>query len=120
MKLHSMLLSLLLAAPLAAQAHAHLEKSIPADKSRTEKVESLELTFTEAVQLTGLTLQRGSEAAKTLAVPKESAAGFTIPVAGLVPGDYVVRWTVATDDSHSSTGRFTFTVNPAAHAAHPH
>jgi methionine-rich copper-binding protein CopC len=119
MKLRNLLLSLVLAAPVAALAHAHLEKSAPADKSRVEKVEKLELTFTEEVQLTAVTLQRAGAAARPISpLPVESASGFTLPVQGLAAGDYTVTWSVATDDGHVATGKVRFTLAPPA--ARPH
>lgn len=121
MKLRNVLLSLLLAAPVAALAHAHLEKSLPADKSRVQSLEKLELTFSETVQLTSVTLQRNDAAPTPIAqLPVQSASGFTLPVAGLAAGDYVVTWTVAVDDGHVATGKFRFTLLRAQAPAQQH
>ena len=44
----------------AVQAHAHLEKSVPAANSTLASApKSVELAFNEAVQITALTLQTG-------------------------------------------------------------
>jgi methionine-rich copper-binding protein CopC len=100
----------MLVAATAAHAHAHLEKSAPADKSHGVAPGKIELVFSEAVQLTKLGLQRGDEAATSLAVPLQSDIGFSIPLPKLAAGSYVVSWSVASDDGHTSSGKFTFTV----------
>ena len=113
MKLRTLLLPLLLATPLAALAHTHLEKTVPANRSRVEVVHKLELHFTDTVQLTALSIRRNNEEAMPLALPALSASQFTIPVQTLAAGEYVVSWTAESDDTHLSTGKFTFTVGAA-------
>lgn len=113
MKLRTLLLPLLLAAPLAAFAHTHLEKTVPANKSRVQAVQKLELHFTDTVQLTELSLRRDNEPAQPLALPRESGSDFTIAVQPLAAGEYVVSWTAESDDTHISTGKFSFTVGAA-------
>ncbi len=109
-----LLAALLMAVSTVAGAHAHLEMSKPADKSRVAAPKQIELTFSEAVQLTALTLQHGGKPAQPIeSLSTESASGFVIPVQTLQPGEYVLTWTVATDDGHAATGKLRFTVTPA-------
>lgn len=100
-----------------AGAHAHLESSNPQDKSHVTALKKIELGFSEEVQLTGLTLQRGSEPRRVVKdLPVASSVVFAIPVEVTEPGDYVVTWTVASDDGHSSTGM----IHVQVMAAHDH
>ena len=96
-----------------AGAHAHLESSDPQDKSHVTALKKIELGFSEAVQLTGLTLQRGSEPARGVKdLPVASSVVFSIPLQVTEPCDYVLTWTVASDDGHSSTGMIHVMVMP--------
>lgn len=119
MKIRTLTLSLLMTAAAAtAQAHTHLEGSAPADKSRVAAPAAIELHFSEAAKLTALTLQKGNEAAQPVKpLPVKAAAELSVPVPALAPGDYVVSWRVAGDDGHVMSGKFGFTVDPAAPAA---
>ena len=102
----------------AAQAHTQLEASVPADKSRVQAPGAIELHFSEAARLTSLTLQKGKEAAQPVRpLPATAAAKISVPVGALSAGEYVVNWRVAGDDGHVMTGKFAFTVDPAAPAA---
>lgn len=118
MKLRLLTLSALMAVAAAAQAHTHLEASVPADKSRVQAPGAIELHFSEAARLTSLTLQKGKEAAQPLKpLPSKAAAKLSVPVEALSAGEYVVNWRVAGDDGHVMTGKFAFTVDPAAKPA---
>lgn len=119
MRIRPITLSLLMTAAAAtAQAHTHLESSVPADKSRVQAPAAIELHFSEAAKLTALTLQKGKEAEQSIKpLPAKAAADVSVPVPTLAPGDYVVSWRVAGDDGHVMTGKFGFTVDPAASAA---
>ena len=98
-----------------ANAHAHLEGSSPADKSRVAAPAAVELKFSEAVKLTSMKVQHGKEAAKPLApLPAKASATVSVPLPRLDAGDYVVEWRVASDDGHIMSGKLTFTVDPAA------
>jgi methionine-rich copper-binding protein CopC len=108
----------LLGATTAAQAHAHLEASTPADKSRVAAPAAVELKFNEDVKLTALTLQHGEEAAVPLKpLPGRAGATLSVPLPMLAAGDYVVAWRVAGDDGHVMSGKLAFTVDPAAKPA---
>lgn len=113
-------LSLLLATAATAQAHTHLESSAPADRSRVAAPAAIELQFSEAAKLTALSLQKGKEAAKPLQpLPADAAKKLSVPTPGLTAGDYVVNWRVVSNDGHVMSGKFAFTVDPAAPAAKP-
>jgi methionine-rich copper-binding protein CopC len=106
------------AAVATAQAHTHLEGSVPADKSRVKAPAAIELHFSEAAKLTALKLQKGKEAEQPIkALPAKAAANVSVPVPALSEGDYVVSWRVVGDDGHVMSGKFAFTVDPSAPAA---
>lgn len=110
---------LLMAVSATAAAHAELRQSAPQDKARVAKVEKIELSFSDTLQLTALTLQRGSDTARKIEpLPAEWASDFSIPVPALAAGDYVVTWSASTDDGHTATGKFRFTVTPAQEHSH--
>lgn len=106
-------MALMLAAG-AAQAHTRLESSAPADKSKVKAPQAIELHFNEPARLTSLTLQQGTAAAKSLAVPAKTAKDIAVPVSGLTAGEYKVAWRIASADGHVMSGSFAFTVDPAA------
>lgn len=120
MNYRKLALSLLLATAASAQAHTHLESSAPANQSRVPAPTAIELQFSEAAKLTALSLQKGAEAAKPLQ-PLPAAAGkkLSVPAPALAAGDYVVNWRVLSNDGHVMSGKFSFTVDPAAPAAKP-
>lgn len=96
----------LMAFASTAGAHAHLESANPKDQSHVSALKTVELGFSEEVQLTGLTVQKtGGPVQVVKDLPKASSVAFAIPVNVSEPGDYVVTWTVASDDGHSATGR---------------
>ena len=118
MKSSAITLSLLMTFATTALAHTHLQGSVPADKSRVAAPAAIELNFSEAARVTALTLQKGSEEPVALkGLPAKAAAQVSVPVTQLSAGDYVVTWRVVGDDGHVMSGKFGFTVDPAAHAA---
>ena len=118
MRFRALTLTLLMtAAAGTAQAHTHLEGSVPADKTRVRAPAAIELHFSEAAKLTALTLQKGKDAEQPIKpLPTKAAANLSVPIPALTPGDYVVSWRVAGDDGHVMSGKFGFTVDPAAPA----
>jgi len=115
MKMNTVLIlgTAMLIGSVAAQAHTHLEKAVPADNSVvTSSPAQITLHFSEAAQLTALTIQKdGDKEAKTVgALPKEPAEELSVPVAALAPGKYVVNWRVVSDDRHVMSGALHFTV----------
>jgi methionine-rich copper-binding protein CopC len=112
MNTRKLLLPLLLVVSAAVSAHAKLESSNPADKSRVTAPKQLVLEFDDPVVITSLTLQAGTEAAKPIKYTPSpvTVQGFTIPMPTLAPGDYVIAWKVESDDLHTSSGAIHFTV----------
>lgn len=112
MKIRNLLLPVLLLASTAASAHAKLESSMPADKSRVAAPKELAMGFTDAVVLTSLTLQHGKEPAKPLQLPESLQVeyGWKVPLPALAPGDYAIAWKAESDDTHTASGVIHFTV----------
>jgi hypothetical protein len=98
----------------AAQAHARLEKSTPAEGSTlTAAPTTLEMTFTEPARLTALSIQRNHEARhaiKELPTAAERTQRVTFPT--LAAGAYTLTWRVVAADGHISSGDLHFTVAP--------
>lgn len=106
--------SMLLAAT-TAQAHTHLHSSVPANQSRVAPPAAIELHFSEAARVTSLTLQQAGAAPRNLApLPAVAAKVVSVPVSGMTAGSYTVTWRVAGEDGHVMSGKFQFTVDPAA------
>jgi methionine-rich copper-binding protein CopC len=106
---------------VTAGAHAHLQKSSPADNSViTAPPANLVLNFSEAARLTALSIQKGSEPEQKLkSLPTTAAVQISVPLPQLTPGTYSVSWRVLSDDGHVMSGALHFTL-AADHAAdHP-
>jgi len=111
---------------VAASAHAHLQKSSPADNSViTASPPNLVLNFSEAARLTVLSIQKGSEPKQDLKpLPSAAAQQVSVPLPQLTPGTYTVRWRAVSDDGHVMPGTLHFTLGadhatdrPADHSA---
>jgi len=104
------LVSVLMGGP--ASAHAHLEKSTPTEGSvLTSAPTTLEMTFSEAVRLTALSIQKDQEpkqAIKRLPTAAEETVRVAPPV--LSPGAYTVSWRVVSPDGHVMSGALHFTI----------
>ena len=110
---------------IAAQAHSKLQASTPAEGSKlAASPTSLVLQFSEATQVTALTLQKDSAAEQKLGpLPRDASAKITVPLTTLAPGTYVVSWRAVGDDNHVTKGEIHFSVAGAradAHAADHH
>lgn len=116
MKLRNFTIGLLLTGIAAtAQAHTHLESSLPSDKSKVKAPANVELHFSEAARVTAMSLQKGTEAAVALKpLPAKAMQHVSVPVPALSAGDYIVNWRVVGDDGHVMSGKFGFTVDPSA------
>jgi hypothetical protein len=101
---------------VTAHAHAHLQKSSPADNSViTAPPPILELHFSEPARLTALSIQKGEEPKQNLApLPATAAQQVTVPLPPLTPGTYWVVWRVISDDGHVMAGVLRFTLSAAA------
>ncbi|MDZ5449594.1 copper homeostasis periplasmic binding protein CopC [Labrys sp. ZIDIC5] len=116
--------SLILAAALglgatgAALAHAHLKSSAPAGDSAVAAPATLELHFSEGVDLkfSGVSLTGPDQ--KAIATGDAAHAGndeasLSVPVAAkLAPGKYTVQWHVLSKDGHKVKGSYSFDVKP--------
>jgi len=98
-----------------AYAHAHLEKAIPADGSVLSAApKQLMLHFSEATQITALTIQKGEESKQTLSPPTEPTAMVAVALPKLSVGRYVVNYRAMGDDNHIVNGEIHFTVSDRA------
>ena len=122
MKILSLMSGLaLVAIGATANAHAHLQKSSPADNSViTTSPSNLVLNFSEAARLTGLSIQKGEEPKQDLKpLPTTAAQQVSIPLPPLTPGTYSVNWRVVSDDGHVMGGALHFTLTADHATDHP-
>jgi methionine-rich copper-binding protein CopC len=102
------------ALPLAVQAHAHLEHTVPADGSVVDGTpQAFRLSFSEAAHLTALSVQKQGNALplKIAPLPRDASRDFSLPAPPLTPGSYTLRYrVVAADDGHVSAGLITFSI----------
>ena len=95
------------------QAHTHLLRATPADGSSIGvSPPRLQLEFSEAATVTGLSIQRTGDAAplKLTRLRQRPSAGFVIDLPLLAPGNYLVKWRALSDDSHVASGSIRFTL----------
>jgi copper resistance protein C len=98
----------------AAQAHAHLEKSTPADGSTLAAAPAaIEMTFSEAARLTALWIQ-GDQKPKQVIKDLPAVVDKTLRIAlpRLAPGAYTLTWRAVAADGHVSSGAVHFTISP--------
>lgn len=100
-----------------AFAHANITSAIPADQSSGPAPRTLELSFTEVLNLTFSGAKLIGPDGKAVEVGKPAAlgdgTGMTLPVVGTVPpGAYIVEWNVLSVDGHKLNGTYGFTVTP--------
>jgi methionine-rich copper-binding protein CopC len=122
MKILSLLSGLTLVAfGVAADAHAHLQKSSPADNSViTTSPPNLVLNFSEAARLTALSIKKDSEPAQNLKpLPTTAAQQISVPLPQLTSGTYSVSWRVVSDDGHMMAGALHFTLAADRATDHP-
>jgi methionine-rich copper-binding protein CopC len=114
----AVLLAALVGSAAAAEAHARLMQTTPADGSTVAAPTEIRLKFDEPVEtgLSGLDLATaagGKIATGAAAEDPADAASLVIPVAdALKAGAYKVHWHAVSDDMHKVQGDFTFTVGP--------
>lgn len=100
-----------------AHAHAHLERSTPADGSTVKAAPTaLEMRFSEPARLTALWIQHAEEprqAVKDLPTSTDRVLRAALPT--LVPGVYRVTWRVLSADGHITSGTVRFTIAPGVH-----
>jgi copper transport protein len=108
---------------ISAHAHAHLEKSNPADGSViTSAPANFALEFEHPVRVTALTIQKEDGKSEPLTpVPQEATTKVSVPAPKLSAGKYVVSWRAVSSDNHIMSGKIQFTIAPENaddHAAH--
>jgi methionine-rich copper-binding protein CopC len=111
----------LVAFGVTAYAHAHLQKSSPADNSViTTSPSNLVLNFSEAARLTALSIKKDSEPAQNLKpLPTTAAQQISVPLPQLTSGTYSVSWRVVSDDGHIMAGALHFTLAADRATDHP-
>jgi methionine-rich copper-binding protein CopC len=94
------------------QAHAHLDKSVPAANSTLATApRQVELQFNEAVRLTALTVQAGDAKPQEIGpLPKTTSNRITVPMPPLAAGSYTIAWRAVGGDSHVMSGKILFRV----------
>jgi copper transport protein len=118
MKHHLSLVAVaLLAFSGVVQAHATLQKSVPAANSTlTAAPRSVELQFNEAVQVTALTVQAGdAKPQDVVPLPKTAASKIVVPLPSLPAGSYTLAWRALSKDNHVMSGKIVFKVTAGAH-----
>ena len=105
----------------AVLAHTELSTSVPENGATLEAApENLQLTFSEPVRLTALSIQKDGERRQSLGpLPAETNAEFNVALPETIAdGHYVVAWRALSADTHVMTGEFMFAVGDGAHTAH--
>ena len=99
---------------VAAQAHTHLQKSVPAEGSTVSvSPPNIVLKFSETARVTALAIKKeGGDEQKLAPLPTTPAAEITVRAPELAPGKYVVTWRAMGGDSHIVNGELHFTVAP--------
>jgi methionine-rich copper-binding protein CopC len=107
---------------VATSAHAHLQKSSPADNSViTTSPSNLVLNLSEPARLTALSIQKGSEPKQDIKpLPTAAAPQVSVPLPQLTPGTYTVSWRAASDDGHVMPGTLHFTLAAGHTTDQPH
>jgi methionine-rich copper-binding protein CopC len=108
-----MCLCVVLLWPLAAAAHAHLQQAFPAEGSVVNTAPAqFMLKFSEAAQLTALSVQKQGEpqAQKIQPLPTAASAQISVAAPKLEPGVYELRYRVVSADSHVVSGSVHFTI----------
>ncbi len=99
--------------PLVGLARSHLQVSLPAkDSTVTASPEKLLLMFSEAVELTSLTLHRegDKEPVKVTQLPPLPGRPVSVRLPRLAAGVYTVKYWVMNSDLRETRGSFEFTL----------
>jgi methionine-rich copper-binding protein CopC len=102
---------LLLSCSGGVLAHAHLEHSSPAEGSHLSSAPAaLVLSFSEAAQLTALSLEKPDGSSVRLTPPAQAQARISVALPRLAAGAYVVHWRALGADGHLVPGELRFTI----------
>ncbi len=105
----------LLCGTALAEAHTHVEQTMPAEGSTVQPPQHLMFNFSEAARLTSLSIQREGEAARKLEpLPNAAAAHVMVAAPPLASGRYTVTWRAMGKDEHIVSGSLHFTVSDKA------
>ena len=96
----------------AAWSHAHLTASEPAEGTTVKAPAQIVLSFSEAAQLTMLTLQRDGAQPQQLPLPAAAGSRLAIATPPLPAGSYTLKWRALASDGHVSSGTVHFAVGP--------
>jgi copper transport protein len=106
----------------AAFAHTELSATVPANGAMiAEAPENVQLTFSEPVRLTALTIQKDGEEKQSLGpLPSATIEEFSVALPATAgEGHYMVSWHAMSEDTHVMTGEFMFAVGAeGTHDAH--
>ncbi len=99
----------------AASAHARLISATPKAGSTGAAPKELKLLYSESLDLSGSSLKvsgpGGAVTTGPLALDAKSKRTVHAPISGaLAAGAYKVNWSMKTEDGHTTTGDFGFTV----------
>jgi methionine-rich copper-binding protein CopC len=108
--------ALLLLAPTAALAHAHLSNAAPAENAVVVAPPQVTLTFSEALEKRFSTIEVLDATGKRVddgrlrpdTGPRQLAIGLPV----LPAGRYKVIWHATSVDTHRTAGDFTFAIAP--------
>ena len=104
---------IVLAVPAAAEAHAALTSSQPAEGAVLTHVPAdVSLTFGGDVRVVSLVLKHDGDPDLPLPLPASTtfARSAQAPLPALAPGAYRVEWRTVAKDMHAMSGVLTFTV----------
>jgi len=107
-----------LLAPVAAEAHAFLDHSIPAVGATVRAPPSeVRIWFTEALEGAFSSIQvTDASGTSVVAGPARLDPGngkiMIVPLKPLTPGRYHVKWRALSVDTHTTNGNFEFEVAP--------
>ena len=105
----------------AAEAHAHLVTSTPAEGAvLPAPPQAVALTFSEGAQFTLVSLQKGADPKQSITpLPPAAANTATVPMPALTPGSYTLSWRVLSNDGHVASGTLHFSVAAPSERARP-
>jgi copper transport protein len=96
-----------------ALAHTEIEATVPADGAMIAAAPAnVELTFSEPVRLTALSIQKDGANKQSLGpLPAITTETFSVPLPEAIgDGHYVVTWRAMSEDTHVISGEFMFAV----------
>lgn len=106
----------------SALAHTELATTVPTNGAMlAEAPENVQLTFSEPVRLTALSIQKDGDRKQSLGpLPSETIEEFSVALpATIADGHYVVTWRALSEDTHVMNGEFMFAVGAeGTHDAH--